>query len=135
MAPSLDEVAASEYGLIAEAVRYPADFSWVSFRINPAARWHDGKTVSSDDVIFSLEAFKRLHPLLAAYYRHVVGSERIGESEVKFAFDEPGIRELPQVLGQLHGPAQTLVGGCRRVWSAARHLTNHAGTPAWFRGL
>jgi microcin C transport system substrate-binding protein len=73
----------------------------VSFRLNPAAKWHDGKTMSSDDVIYSLEAFKRLHPLLAAYYRHVVRSERIGESEVKFVFDEPGIRELPQILGQL----------------------------------
>jgi microcin C transport system substrate-binding protein len=100
MAPSLDEVA-SEYGLIAEAVRYPADFSWVSFRLNPAAKWHDGKAISPDDVIYSLEAFKRLHPLLAAYYRHVARSDTIGESEVKFTFDEPEIRELPQVLGQL----------------------------------
>ena len=34
MAPSLDEMA-SEYGLIAEAAHYPADFSWVSFRLGP----------------------------------------------------------------------------------------------------
>jgi ABC-type oligopeptide transport system substrate-binding subunit len=55
MAPSLDEVA-SEYGLIAEAARYPADFSWVSFRLHPAAKWHEGRAISSDDVIFSMEA-------------------------------------------------------------------------------
>ena len=58
MAPSLDEVA-SEYGLIAEAVRYPADFSWVSFRLRSAARWHDGKPISPEDVIYSFEMFKR----------------------------------------------------------------------------
>ena len=42
MVPSLDEVT-SEYGLIAEAVRYPKDFSWVSFRLRSAARWHAAK--------------------------------------------------------------------------------------------
>jgi tripartite-type tricarboxylate transporter receptor subunit TctC len=100
MAPSLDEVA-SEYGLIAEAVRYPADFSWVSFRLRPGAKWHDGRAISLDDVIYSLEVFKRLHPRLASYYRHVVRTEKIGENEVRFVFDAPGIRELPQILGEL----------------------------------
>jgi microcin C transport system substrate-binding protein len=100
MAPSLDEVA-SEYGLIAEAVRYPADFSWVSFRLRPAAKWHDGITISPDDVIYSLEVFKRLHPQLASYYRHVVKTEKIGANEIRFVFDTPGIRELPQILGEL----------------------------------
>lgn len=100
MAPSMDEVA-SVYGLIAEAARYPADHSWVSFRLRAAAKWHDGKSISADDVIFSLEVFKKLHPQLAAYYRHVTKAEKISNREVLFKFDAPGIRELPQVLGQL----------------------------------
>ena len=100
MVPSLDEVA-SEYGLIAEAACFPKDFSWVSFRLRPEAKWHDGSGISVEDVIFSLETFKRLHPQLGAYYRHVVKAEKIGEHEVRFTFDAPGIRELPQVLGQL----------------------------------
>jgi microcin C transport system substrate-binding protein len=100
MAASLDEVA-SEYGLIAEAARYPADFSWVSFRLRMQARWHDGAPITPEDVIYSLDAFKQNHPQLAAYYRHVVRAERVGEREVRFAFDAPGIRELPQVVGQL----------------------------------
>ena len=100
MVPSLDEVA-SEYGLIAEAACFPEDFSWVSFRLRPAARWHDGNRISAEDVIFSLETFKKLHPQLAAFYRHVVKAEKIAEQEVRFTFDAPGIRELPEVLGQL----------------------------------
>ena len=100
MVPSLDEVA-SEYGLIAEAACFPKDFSWVSFRLRPEAMWHDSTVISAEDVIFSLEIFKKLHPQLAAYYRHVVKAEKIGEHEVRFTFDVPGIRELPQVLGQL----------------------------------
>ena len=75
MAPSLDE-AASLYGLIAEAVRYAPDFSWASYRLHPAARWHDGRAITPGDVIYSLEVFKRLHPLLASYYRHVLAPNR-----------------------------------------------------------
>jgi len=63
---SLDEVA-SEYGLIAEAASYPDDFSWVRFRLREGARWHDQQAISPEDVIYSLEVFKRLHPQHAAY--------------------------------------------------------------------
>jgi len=100
MAPSLDEVA-SEYGLIAEAARYPADFSWVSFRLQSAARWHDGQPISPEDVIYSFEMFKELDPGLAAYYQHVVRADEEGDRTVRFQFDAPGIRQLPQVVGQL----------------------------------
>src|SRR5947208_12745901 len=48
---SLDEVS-TEYGALAEAVRHPEDFSWVTYRLHPQAKWHDGKPVSPDDVIF-----------------------------------------------------------------------------------
>src|SRR5258706_4172039 len=100
MVPSLDE-AASEYGLIAEAVSYPANRAWARFRLREAARWHDGKPISPADVIFSLNAFKKLHPQLAAYYRHVIRAEQTGEREVMFTFDKPSIHELPYVIGQL----------------------------------
>ena len=48
---SLDEPS-SEYGLLAETVAYPPDFSWVIFNLRPEARWHDGKPVTPEDVIF-----------------------------------------------------------------------------------
>ncbi|MGB9368291.1 MAG: extracellular solute-binding protein [Xanthobacteraceae bacterium] len=97
---SLDEVSA-EYGLLAEAVSHPADFSSVIYRLRAEAKWHDGKPVTSDDVIFSLQAFQKNHPMLSAYYRHVVKAEQTGEREVTFTFDGPGNRELPQIVGQL----------------------------------
>jgi microcin C transport system substrate-binding protein len=100
MSSSLDEVA-SEYGLIAGAASYPNDFSWVRFRLREGARWHDQQAISPEDVIYSLDVFKRLHPQLAAYYRHVVHAEAVGDREVLFQFDAPGIRELPQVIGQM----------------------------------
>lgn len=100
MVPALDEVSA-EYGLLAEAVNYPEDYSSVVYRLRANAKWHDGKPVTPEDVIFSLEAFKKNHPQLSAYYRHVTKAEKTGEREVTFTFDQPGNRELPQIVGQI----------------------------------
>jgi len=97
---SLDEVS-TEYGLIAEAVSFPADYSSASYRLRPQARWQDGKPVTPDDVIFSFEAFKKNSPRLSAYYRHVAKAEKTGDREVTFTFDAPGNHELPQIVGQL----------------------------------
>ena len=100
MVAALDEVSA-EYGLLAEAVSYPEDFSSVVYRLRANAKWHDGKPVTPEDVIFSLEAYKKHHPQYSAYYRHVVKTEKTGEREVTFTFDQPGNRELPQIVGQI----------------------------------
>jgi microcin C transport system substrate-binding protein len=100
LAGSLDEVS-SGYGLIAEAVRYPDDFSFASYRLRAEAKWNDGKPITTDDVIFSFEAQKKYSPQLSAYYRHVVKVEKTGEREITFTFDGPGNRELPQIVGEL----------------------------------
>ena len=101
MIGALDEVSA-EYGLLAESVSHPADFSSVIYRLRAEAKWHDGKPVTPGDVIFSLQAFQKNHPMLSAYYRHVVKAEQTGDREVTFTFDSPGNRELPQIVGQLN---------------------------------
>jgi microcin C transport system substrate-binding protein len=100
MTESLDEVS-TEYGLLAEAVRFPADYSSATYRLRAEARWHDGKPVSVEDVIFSLDMLKKHHPQYAAYYRHVTKAEKTGDREVTFTFDSANNRELPQIVGQL----------------------------------
>ncbi len=97
---SFDEPSAA-YGLLAEAFSYPEDFSSVSFRLRPDAKWHDGQPVTADDVIFSFEAFKANSPTYAFYYANVTKAEKTGEREVKFTFNQTGNRELPQIMGQL----------------------------------
>jgi len=99
-AASLDEVSA-EYGLIAEAVSFPADYASASYRLRPEAKWHDGRPITPDDVIFSFAAFKTNNPRLAAYYRHVAKIEKTGDREITFTFDGPGNHELPQIVGEL----------------------------------
>ena len=100
MVPSLDE-ASAHYGLIAEAVSHPADFASTSFRLRAAARHHDGKPITVEDVIYSFEAYKKYNPLIGAFYRDVVKVEQSGEREVTFTFDSRGNREMPVILGQL----------------------------------
>jgi microcin C transport system substrate-binding protein len=100
MTSALDE-AGSEYGLIAEAVKKPADFSSVTFKLRPEAKFHDGSPVTPDDVIWSMTALKEAHPAYNFYYKNVATGEKTGDNEVTFKFTETGNRELPQIVGQL----------------------------------
>ncbi len=97
---ALDEIS-SVYGLLVEAVSYAADHSSASYRLRPEAKWHDGVPVTSEDVIFSFDAFKKYSPQLSAYYRHVAKIEKAGDREITFIFDGAGNRELPQIVGEL----------------------------------
>ncbi|HRN83572.1 MAG TPA: extracellular solute-binding protein [Hyphomicrobium sp.] len=100
MAGSPDEPS-TEYGLVAEWVSFPDDFSSVTFGLRPEARFHDGEPIKPEDVIFSLEAIKAANPMYSRYYANVVKGEKTGPHEVTFTFDQTGNRELPQILGQL----------------------------------
>ena len=100
MTSSFDE-ASSEYGLIAEAVRMPDDFSSVTFKLRPEARFHDGSPVTPEDVIWSMSELKKSHPAYNFYYKNVTSGEKTGDLEVTFRFSESGNRELPQIVGQL----------------------------------
>ena len=100
MTKSQDEVV-TEYGLLAEAAAHPDDFSWVTYRLREKARWHDGKPVTPEDVIFSINVLKKHSPMYGSYYRHVVKAEKAGERDIKFTFDSAGNRELPTIVGEL----------------------------------
>lgn len=97
---SLDEVS-TEYGALAEASSYPADFSSVTFRMNPRAKWQDGKPVTAEDVLWSFNKQKELSPSFANYYANVTKGEVTAPGEVTFTFDQTGNRELPKIMGQL----------------------------------
>lgn len=100
MTQSQDEVG-TEYGLLAESAAHPDDFSWVVYRLRAEARWHDGKPVTADDVVYSFDTLKKFSPRYASYYRHVVKAEKTGERDIRFTFDGPGNRELPTIVGEL----------------------------------
>ncbi len=101
MAPSFDE-SSSEYGLIAAALAYPDDYSWVKYRLRPEARWQDGTPITPQDVVWSFRVLTENNPQQQYYYRHVTRAEVTGSDEVTFTFDQAGNRELPHIVGQIY---------------------------------
>ncbi len=97
---SLDEPS-TEYGLVAESVWFPPDWSMAVYRLRPEARFHDGKPMTPEDAIWSMTVLKENHPSYNAYYKNVAKAERTGDNEVTFVFSEKGNRELPLITGQL----------------------------------
>jgi microcin C transport system substrate-binding protein len=92
----------SMYGLLAEAVETPADRSWVAFRLRSDARWHDGRPVTVDDVIWTFQTLREKGPpSFRFYYGSVASVEKTGSRTVKFRFEPGENRELPLILGQL----------------------------------
>jgi microcin C transport system substrate-binding protein len=100
MEQSVDEPSTS-HPLLAEAYSHPPDFSSATYRLNPAARWHDGKPVTAEDVVWTFDKLKELSPNYNKYYANVTEAVAMGEREVEFRFDQKGNRELPQILGDM----------------------------------
>jgi microcin C transport system substrate-binding protein len=101
MARSGDEPA-SIYGVVAETVSYPDDYSWAEFRLREQARWHDGRPITPEDVIFSLELLKTQgSPQFRANYADVAKSEKTGPRTVRFSFEGGDNRGTLYTVAQL----------------------------------
>lgn len=100
MTPNMDEVN-TYYGLLASELMIAPDYGAVTFRLDPAAKWHDGEPVTAEDVVWSFDTIKQINPNMAQYYANVVKAEVSAPGEVKFTFDVTDNRELPLILGQL----------------------------------
>ena len=99
---STNDEASTAYGLLAETIETPADRSWAIFALRAAARWHDGRPVIADDVVFSFNVLKEKgSPQYALYWQDVVSVEKLDERRVKFAFRNAANNELPSIVGQL----------------------------------
>lgn len=92
----------TEYGLLAAKIEVPDDRSYVAYELRPEARWHDGRPVTVEDVIFSFETLKAKGlPFYRAYYANVAKVIQDGGRRVKFVFDGTPNRELPLIVGQM----------------------------------
>ena len=105
------------------------------YRLRKEARWHDGKPVTPEDVIFSINTLKQYSPMYGSYYRHVVKAEKSGERDIKFTFDGPGNRELPTIVGELTVLPKHYWEGTDSRGPKARHIGNDTGAAARFRPL
>jgi peptide/nickel transport system substrate-binding protein len=88
------------YGLIADGVETDAARSQVTFTINPAARFSDGKPVTPEDVIFSWQLLRdHGRPNFGIYYSKVKKADVIAPRTVHFDLGDAGDRELPLIIG------------------------------------
>lgn len=87
------------YGLIAESIETNASRDYVQFRLNPAARFSDGKPVTSADVKFSFDLLgKKGRPQHRAAFALVKAMETPDARTVRFDLAGANDRELPLIL-------------------------------------
>jgi peptide/nickel transport system substrate-binding protein len=88
------------YGLIARKVETDAQRSYVTFHLDPAAKFSDGKPVTPEDVIFSWQLLREKgRPNHRTYYAKVAKAEALGEQAVRFDLSGSNDRELALILG------------------------------------
>jgi len=99
MARGYDE-AFTLYGLLAQSVETDDARSYVTFHLDPRARFADGKPVLADDVLFSWALLRdKGRPNHRQYYSKVVKGEALDRLTVRFDFGGTRDRELPLILG------------------------------------
>jgi peptide/nickel transport system substrate-binding protein len=99
MARGYDE-AFTLYGLLAKSVETDDSRSFVTFHLDPRARFSDGKPVLAEDVLFSWGLLRdKGRPNHRQYYSKVAKAEAIDERTVRFDLGSVGDRELPLILG------------------------------------
>ncbi|MBU2089036.1 MAG: extracellular solute-binding protein [Alphaproteobacteria bacterium] len=98
---SSDE-AFAEYGLIAETISVAPDHRSVTFTLRPEARFHDGKPITAEDVVWTFDTLKtKGAPFFRAYYADVLKAEAQGPHTVRFSFGDIVNMELPLIIGQM----------------------------------
>jgi len=88
------------YGLLAKTVETDEARSYVTFTIDPLAKFSDGQPVTAEDVIFSWRLLRdKGRPNYRTYYVKVAKAEALGERAVRFDLAGANDRELPLILG------------------------------------
>ena len=88
------------YGLLAKSVETDDARSYVTFRLDPGARFSDGQPVLAEDVLFSWALLRdKGRPNHRQYYSKVVKAEASGPRTVRFDLGGANDRELPLILG------------------------------------
>jgi microcin C transport system substrate-binding protein len=101
MASAQDESDAI-YGAIARAVRVSADRRSYRFLLRPQARFHDGKPLTADDVVFSLMTLKEKgHPSIAHMLTDLEGVEADDRATVRVRFSASASRDMPLIVATL----------------------------------
>jgi len=87
------------YPLVAESITYPKDLAWMDFHLNPRARWHDGKPITPEDIIYTIDQSRGL---VAATLKRVDNAveraEKTGPHTVRVWFTQKNNPTLPSTV-------------------------------------
>ncbi len=88
------------YGLLAKSVETDDVRSYVTFYLDPRARFSDGRPVTTEDVLFSWTLLRdKGRPNHRQYYSKVTKAEALDPLTVRFDLSAANDRELPLILG------------------------------------
>ena len=92
----------AEYGHLVETIELPADRRGVAFELREAARWHDGRPVTAEDVVWTFNALRTQgRPFYRAYWGDVTEAVAESPKRVVFRFRTDENRELAMILGDI----------------------------------
>ena len=79
------------YGVVAEAMQVAPDKSWISFRIDPRARFSNGDPVTAEDVKYSFESLsgKSASPAYQSVFEGVKKATVLDARTIRFDLREP----------------------------------------------
>ena len=101
MARSWDEPF-TMYPLIAKGYTIAPDRSWITFTLDPAARFHDGTSITVDDVIFSFETLREHgRPNMRRIYKLVTKYNKIAPNRIKFKFGDGYDQETALIISMM----------------------------------
>jgi peptide/nickel transport system substrate-binding protein len=88
------------YGLLARTVETDDERSYVTFHLDPNARFSDGAPVEAEDVLFSWALLRdKGRPNHRLYYAKVTKAQALDRLTARFDFGGAIDRELPLILG------------------------------------
>jgi microcin C transport system substrate-binding protein len=96
------EEASTEYCHLAGMIEVPADRMGVTFELRPEAKWHDGRPITPEDVVWTFNTLRAQgRPFYRAYWADVAEVMAEGGRRVVFRFRNNENRELALILGQM----------------------------------
>lgn len=90
------------YGLVAKSATVAPDGMSVTFMLRPEAKFSDGSSLTSKDVVRSFELLKAEgHPSFRIALRNVEKVQAVAPHEVRFEFTGENVRDLPMLVSGL----------------------------------
>lgn len=90
------------YGLVARDITVPDNRSWISFTLDPRAKFHDGTPITAADVEFSFETLKKFgRPNMRRVYQLVAKVTVSGPRDIRFDLGSGFDRETVMILAMM----------------------------------